>query len=264
MSLHKYLYANGSPINGIDPTGHAEFSITGLITSTAIGAGLGAITVGGIRGARAYATGASWAVAWQEFEDGAITGAEWGAAIGAGTYLGAWALSKVFFASGGNIATANILAKTFVGFHASAVGFILSMADYQEALKSGDEVEQRIALIGLVASGTGLAESRYGVYTINAPRTSVIGPFPSYVELSNNIDGNYFQIPPKAWDVMTPEQRWFENRVFLDDAIDRGDTFLISGPFRAGSYTEKEIEYLTSKGYARSSDGSQLNPPTRR
>jgi RHS repeat-associated protein len=47
LSLHKYLYAHGNPVNGVDPAGH-EFSYTSLLTTVAIQGTIGAVISGGI------------------------------------------------------------------------------------------------------------------------------------------------------------------------------------------------------------------------
>jgi RHS repeat-associated protein len=47
-SLHKYLYVGADPINHIDPTGHVEFTLTGLLVTASIQGLIGAITGGGI------------------------------------------------------------------------------------------------------------------------------------------------------------------------------------------------------------------------
>ena len=44
LTLHKYLYAQGNSINGIDPSGR-EFSIAGIGVASSINAGLNALTV---------------------------------------------------------------------------------------------------------------------------------------------------------------------------------------------------------------------------
>ena len=43
LSLHKYLYCHGSPINGADPSGH-EFSLGGISASSSIGSSLGSFS----------------------------------------------------------------------------------------------------------------------------------------------------------------------------------------------------------------------------
>jgi uncharacterized delta-60 repeat protein/RHS repeat-associated protein len=42
LSLHKYVYTEDSPSNGIDPSGNADVTLTGIIVSTGIGAAVGA------------------------------------------------------------------------------------------------------------------------------------------------------------------------------------------------------------------------------
>ena len=43
QSLHKYLYCQANPVNGIDPSGH-EFELGSLATSISIGASIGAVS----------------------------------------------------------------------------------------------------------------------------------------------------------------------------------------------------------------------------
>jgi RHS repeat-associated protein len=40
LSLHKYLYCHGNPVNGVDPSGH-EFSLGGISASSSIGSSIG-------------------------------------------------------------------------------------------------------------------------------------------------------------------------------------------------------------------------------
>jgi len=122
----------------------------------------------------------------------------------------------------------------------------------------------------------GMAASRVGIYTINAPRTSVIGPYrtnPNYIDIAKNIGGNYFKIPQADWDAMSTAEKIFANKVFLDDAVERGDTFSLSVPSSSVnpiSDTAEEIKYILGQpskfgkinsGYSLSSDEMQLNPP---
>ena len=44
LSLHKYLYAHGNPINRIDPSGKSDISLGSLSVSMGIGAGIGALS----------------------------------------------------------------------------------------------------------------------------------------------------------------------------------------------------------------------------
>jgi RHS repeat-associated protein len=74
-SLHKYAYAGLDPVNGADPSGE-DFSLTGLLCSTAIGAIIGAIA-GGVYAK--YSGNNVW--------KGILIGAGVGALFGATVYL---------------------------------------------------------------------------------------------------------------------------------------------------------------------------------
>lgn len=57
------------------------------------------------------------------------------------------------------------------------------------------------------------------------------------------------------------EERWTANQKFLDRMIVRGDEILLATPLdqvRPGSFFAKELEYLSSKGYIPSDDGTRL------
>jgi hypothetical protein len=63
---------------------------------------------------------------------------------------------------------------------------------------------------------------------------------------------------------MTPAQQWTMNRSFLDDAIATSGPFQLATPvneIRPGSVYKSEEDYLLSKGYVFSSDGTQLISP---
>ena len=95
-------------------------------------------------------------------------------------------------------------------------------------------------------------------------RVTVIGRFPGYVDTARALGANYFSIPLRVWRKMTPMQQWAANRRFLDRAIRRGDTVIISSPLKEipkGSWTRREINYLLSRGYRLSPDRRTLLPP---
>ena len=69
ISLHRYLYASGDPVNRVDPSGAVDFSLTGLGISVGIGATLGA--VGG--GLSSFAL--TGHVSWEAVGIGALSGA---------------------------------------------------------------------------------------------------------------------------------------------------------------------------------------------
>lgn len=85
----------------------------------------------------------------------------------------------------------------------------------------------------------------------------VIGHYPEYIELSDQIGVKPFSIPENIWDKMTLAEQWAANQKFLDRAIARGSEFILATPIdkvRAGSFLQREIEYLISQGYKFSLD----------
>jgi hypothetical protein len=100
-----------------------------------------------------------------------------------------------------------------------------------------------------------------------APGTTVIGRYPAYVNLAQDLGANYLNIPLEEWAAMSPAEQWAANQAFLDEAIANGDTFQLATPLEdmtPGSNFAQEAQYLTSPsiGYQLSADGTQLVPPT--
>jgi hypothetical protein len=99
-----------------------------------------------------------------------------------------------------------------------------------------------------------------------AKRTSgstVLGHYPDYMNMADSLGHRRFYIPDAAWDKMTDAQRWAANQKFLDRTISRGDDILLSTPLDKvipGSYFERELQYLSGKGYRPSADGTRLVP----
>jgi hypothetical protein len=84
--------------------------------------------------------------------------------------------------------------------------------------------------------------------------------------LAEELNANYFNVPTEEWNALTPTEQWSKNQGFIDEAIARGDQFKLATPLdkvRPGSFYEKEIQYLTSKGYRLSADGTAMTAPSR-
>lgn len=95
---------------------------------------------------------------------------------------------------------------------------------------------------------------------------TVLGHYPEYVTLSDNLGARRYQIPDSVWSAMSEEQRWAANTKFLDRTVTRRDSVLLATPAqsaRPGSYYAREIEYMKQKGYTVSDDGMSLIPPKR-
>jgi len=94
-----------------------------------------------------------------------------------------------------------------------------------------------------------------------AKETRVIAHHPEYINLSKELGVRPFDIPTNAWNKMTPTEQWAANQKFLDRAIAKEAEFVLATPLkemRKGTFFEKEVKYLMSKGYKLSSDGSKL------
>ena len=90
---------------------------------------------------------------------------------------------------------------------------------------------------------------------------TVLGHYPLYEKLAKGLEANYLNIPTKVWDKMTDAERWAVNQKFLDEAIERGDEIILATPanmVKPGSFFERELNYLFSKGFNLSADGTRL------
>ena len=61
---------------------------------------------------------------------------------------------------------------------------------------------------------------------------------------------------------MSSVEQWTANQKFLDRAIQRGDTFILSNPVKdignvSGTFRQ-ELEYLMGQGYYLNSSGTQM------
>ncbi len=89
----------------------------------------------------------------------------------------------------------------------------------------------------------------------------VLGHYDGYIKMAKKIGAEHFGVPTTYWESLSNAERWALNREFLDKAIARGDEIILSTPFskaRPGSYFRKELEYLMTKGYTRSSNGTRM------
>jgi hypothetical protein len=91
--------------------------------------------------------------------------------------------------------------------------------------------------------------------------TIVLGHFPEYLLEAKRRNVPCFDMHMEEWDKMTEAERWEANRQFLDEAVANGDEIVLATRLhllKPGSYFEKELEYLASKGYQPSADQSRL------
>lgn len=91
----------------------------------------------------------------------------------------------------------------------------------------------------------------------------VLGHYPEYVEKANELNARRFTVPESVWNKMSESERWMANQKFLDRLIRRGDEVTLATPVdkvRPGSYFERELLYLTGKGYQFNNDSTKLIP----
>jgi RHS repeat-associated protein len=96
------------------------------------------------------------------------------------------------------------------------------------------------------------------------PGQTVLGHYPAYTELAEQLGANHFSIPSDVWNQMTEAEQWAANQQFLDQMIARGDQVILATPLdqvRPGSFFERELQYLQSKGFTPSADGTRMIPP---
>jgi RHS repeat-associated protein len=92
----------------------------------------------------------------------------------------------------------------------------------------------------------------------------VLGHYPEYVDLAKATGGRTFQVPTSVWDKMSPAEQWTANQKFLDRAIAHGSNIQLATPANAareGSFFERELQYMQSRGYTVGPDGMSLIAP---
>jgi len=86
---------------------------------------------------------------------------------------------------------------------------------------------------------------------------TVLGHYPDYIIKAKELNATYLDFVEGTWDKLSEAQRWAVNKQFLDEAIARGDKFVLAIPktgVRAGSYLARELEYLRGLGWEVAND----------
>ena len=128
---------------------------------------------------------------------------------------------------------------------------------------------QRDELSEALGAGTGKG---YGVYPVETPKgirwkdpntgkfvkapsqgKVVIGHFPVYKEVALQIDATYLQFPKLFWKKMWKSKKfnelWEINRIFLREALNRGDEIIFATDWgKKWSYFARELWYLRKQG----------------
>ncbi|MCB0753140.1 MAG: RHS repeat-associated core domain-containing protein, partial [Ignavibacteriae bacterium] len=139
--------------------------------------------------------------------------------------------------------------KTFVEIAADTYGDAFELITGYTI--TGDKGDRLYALAALVIPGI---SSKVG--------KTVLGKFPKYLEMANDLGANKFNIPTDIWNKMTKSEQWAANKKFLDRAISRGDEIILSNPVKnvedvSGAFRQ-ELDYLIEQGFTISEDGTKM------
>jgi RHS repeat-associated protein len=118
QSLHKYLYCHANPINGIDPSGMMSFSLSGVVTVTAIIGGIVGLVAGAVLGSQK----AGKFFSWETFK-WAIVGLCLGALTGAIIGAAGWTVAHGGFAALWKVVSSGFkfLTTKLVGLHSRSL-----------------------------------------------------------------------------------------------------------------------------------------------
>ena len=111
------------------------------------------------------------------------------------------------------------------------------------------------------ATGRGLLKLGAGCDAATAGKT-VLGKFPDYLSLADDLGANRFSIPSEVWAKMSQAEQWTANTKFLDRLISRGDDIILSNHVSdinavTGTFGQ-ELDYLIQKGFQLSADGMMM------
>ncbi len=91
---------------------------------------------------------------------------------------------------------------------------------------------------------------------------TVLGKYPDYINLAENLGARKFSVPTKFWNRMSASEQWIANQKFLDRTRLRGDNVIVSNPIidinRVSGAFRNEINYMIDKGYRLNNSGNQL------
>ncbi|HRT29095.1 MAG TPA: hypothetical protein P5527_04825 [Kiritimatiellia bacterium] len=91
---------------------------------------------------------------------------------------------------------------------------------------------------------------------------TVLGKYPDYINLAEDLGAKRFNIPARVWDKMSKAEQWAANKKFLDRAISRGDDIILSNPVKdidkvTGAFRQ-ELDYLVEQGFHLNADGTRM------
>jgi RHS repeat-associated protein len=124
----------------------------------------------------------------------------------------------------------------------------------------GDVAMQVVVPLGGKAVGS--AADAIVKATANKIGQIVLGKFPRYLDVADELGAKKLDIPGKIWEKMSEEDRWVANKKFLDRAISRGDEIILSEPVKKiddeSGFFRRELDYLKEKGFNLMENGTRM------
>ena len=141
--------------------------------------------------------------------------------------------------------------------------------NYETAVSWGAAmVAQQFLTVGTLGTSTRVQQSlqaaRLAVAEGQAGNkiAAVIGKYPNYLKVADQIGAKRFNIPSNVWNKMTEAECWTVNQKFLDRAIAHGGDIMLDKPIKdissVSGELRKELDYLSHRGYELSRDGSRM------
>jgi len=72
-------------------------------------------------------------------------------------------------------------------------------------------------------TGDRVSFAKFAEFQAAKTEATVLGHYPAYTEMAEQLGARRFNVPTEFWNKMTPAEQWTANQKFLDRMISRGD-----------------------------------------
>jgi RHS repeat-associated protein len=238
QNLNRYSYTNNRPLNLVDPSGHCGTTPEGQpICEPSSSTASVALTVAPMNLKIEAAAKRQWEI--RPIPKDVTTMLVTNDPGGALSLIAPYAVAVAPYAASAASAAASTVAIDMATrcLMSNACEKALNLVNGQNNgfyTKIGEDEAQKLAKASTLNAGTGYVA--LGHY----PEYAVTGDFEGLTRL---------QIPDATWRSLNTYDLWRVNRAFLDQAISRGDRFVITTDVQRYSFFAEEIQYLIDNGY---------------